>query len=209
MKNLLGLAVISGVLLSGCGDVQISINKDDGSEKVEDTDKKKDSEKVELVSDEMDNEKMSDTEKQEAILQFINEDIKKVAEYEVAAIQSLATVSGVNYIDDPTLYKELTTTTIPAYEKALEEAKGIEAGTPELEEMKNRIVTATQTFYDALILEKKAIKGQDEGLIEESNAKVDEYYRLVEAYHADMKVLAEEYDVTYEVDEQNLETDSL
>ncbi|MFI8687824.1 hypothetical protein [Rossellomorea sp. NPDC077527] len=209
MKKLFGLVVVTAVLLSGCGEVQISINKDEGSEKVENTNKKNESEKVDLVNDEMDSEKMTDADKQEAVLQFINEDIKKVAEYEVAAFQSLASVSGVHYTDDPTLYRELTTITIPAYEKALEEAKGIETEIPELEEMKNRIVTATQTFYDALILEKKAIKDQDEGLIEESNAKVDEYYMLVETYHSDMKLLAEKYEVTYELDEQNLDTDSL
>ncbi|MGG3913845.1 hypothetical protein [Rossellomorea vietnamensis] len=41
----------------------------------------------------------------------------------------------MNYTDDETLYKELTSTTIPSYEKALGEAESIEREIPELEEM--------------------------------------------------------------------------
>ncbi|MGM0842509.1 MAG: hypothetical protein ACQEWE_17350 [Bacillota bacterium] len=204
MKKLLGLSVITAVLLSACGEVQISINKD---QEVETGSNKKDNEKVELMNDGVESEEMTDADKQKAILQFINEDIYKVAEYEVVAFQSLASVSGVNFTDDPTVYKELTRNTIPAYEKALKEAKDIEAEIPELEVMTDRIVTATQTFYDALILEKKAIEDQDEDLINQSNAKIEEYYKLVEAYHSDMKVLAEKYGVTYDLNEpkQNVE----
>ena len=206
MKQLLGLALITAVLLSGCGEVQISINKDQEVE-AETGSTKKEKEKVDLINDEPESEKMKEADKQKAILQFINEDIYKVAEYEVVAFQSLASVSGVNYTDDQTVYRELTTITIPAYEKALNEAQAIETGIPELEEMANRVVTATQTFYDALILEKKAIEDQDEGLINESNAKMEEYYKLVDAYHSDMKLLAEEYNVTYDLNEpkQNVE----
>ncbi|MCA0151381.1 hypothetical protein LCD52_22015 [Rossellomorea vietnamensis] len=204
MKKLLGLAFLTAVLLSGCGEVQISINKDQEVEAETGSAKK---EKVDLINDESESEKMKEADKQKAILQFINEDIYKVAEYEVVAFQSLASVSGVNYTDDQTVYRELTTITIPAYKKALNEAQGIEAGIPELEEMATRVVTATQTFYDALILEKKAIEDQDEGLINESNAKMEEYYKLVDAYHSDMKLLAEEYNVTYDLNEpkQNVE----
>lgn len=204
MKKLLGLALLTAVLLSGCGEVQISINKDQEVEAETGSAKK---EKVDLINDESESEKMKEADKQKAILQFINEEIYKVAEYEVVAFQSLASVSGVNYTDDQTVYRELTTITIPAYEKALNEAQSIGAGIPELEEMATRVVTATQTFYDALILEKKAIEDQDEGLINESNAKMEEYYKLVDAYHSDMKLLAEEYNVTYDLNEpkQNVE----
>lgn len=207
MKKLLWLSVIIPVLLSGCGEVQISINKDQEVESKEPVSNKNDNEKVELMNDGSESEEVTDVDKQKAILQFINEDIYKVAEYEVVAFQSLASVSGVNYTDDPTVYHELTRNTIPAYEKALKEAKGIEAEIPELEVMTDRIVTATQTFYDALILEKKAIEDQDEDLINQSNAKMEEYYKLVEAYHSDMQLLAEEYGVTYDLNEpkQNVE----
>lgn len=207
MKKLLGFSVITAVLLSGCGEVQISINKDQEVESKEAVSNKNDNDKVELMIDGSESEEMTDADKQKAILQFINKDIYKVAEYEVIAFQSLASVSGVNYTDDPTVYNELISNTIPAYEKALKEAMGIEAEIPELEVMTDRIVTATQTFYDALILEKKAIEDQDESLINESNAKMEEYYKLVEAYHSDMKLLAEEYGVTYDLNEpkQNVE----
>ncbi|PFA68074.1 hypothetical protein CN378_08155 [Bacillus sp. AFS015802] len=209
MKKLLGLSVIAAVLLSGCGEVQISINKDVEPQNGENNSNEEMNKGVTLVDDTTEDEKITDADKQKAIIEFINEDIQKVAQYEVLAFESLASVSGVNYTDDQTLYQELTTTTIPSYEKALEEAKSIEGEIPELEEMTDRIVEATQVFYDSLMLEKKAIEDQDEGLIEESNAKIEEYYRLVEAYHSDMKLLAEQYDVTYQVDELSENVDAL
>lgn len=91
----------------------------------------------------------------------------------------------------------------------MEEAESIEGEIPELEEMTERIVTATQIFYDSLLIEKQALEEQDEVLIEESNAKIEEYYRLVESYHSDMKFLAEKYDVTYQVEGQSGDVDEL
>jgi hypothetical protein len=209
MKKLLGLALITAVLLSGCGEVQISINKNQEPQTEENNSKEENNKGLSLVDDVKDSEKLTDADKQKAIIKFINEDIQRVAEYEVMAFESLASVSGVNYTDDETLYKELTSTTIPSYEKALGEAESIEGEIPELEEMTKRIVEATQIFYDSLLLEKKALEDQDEGLIEESNAKIEEYYRLVESYHSDMKLLAEKYDVTYQVDGQSGDVDEL
>ncbi|PFG04217.1 hypothetical protein [Bacillus sp. es.034] len=135
MKKLLGLAFITAVLLSGCGEVQISINKNQEPQTEEKTSKEESNKGLSLVDDGKDDEKLTDADKQKAIINFINEDIKRVAEYEVVAFESLASVSGVNYTDDETLYKELTSTTIPSYEKALGEAESIEREIPELEEM--------------------------------------------------------------------------
>lgn len=215
--RILIVLLIGAAALSGCGEVQISINTDKeeqtvGKEKSNEINSNKDEQFVgenteEIALDEEHGQTdLSSIDKQNAIIQFINEDIQKVAAYEIVAFKSLASVSGENYSDDHTLYTELINTTIPAYEKALEQARGIKGEIPELEEMTGQIVVATQTFYDALLLEKKALEDQDEELIQKSNDKISEYYRLVNAYHSSMKELAEKHNVTYQQDGKNLDS---
>ncbi|MBP3041663.1 hypothetical protein J9303_19670 [Bacillaceae bacterium Marseille-Q3522] len=86
--------------------------------------------------DEISNEASQENkEKQEAILNFINKEVKKTSDLELEAFQSLYSVSGDNYTDDQTVYHELVNTTIPAYEKAVKEAKNIDTEIPELKKM--------------------------------------------------------------------------
>lgn len=138
------------------------------------------------------------TEKQQdAVLKFINVDVAAVSTYEVQAFDSLASVSGGNYTDDETMYLELVETTIPAYEKAVAQAKTIDVQGEELVGMKKQIEKATETFYEGLILQRQALEQQDENLMTQSNLKLEEYFQLVDAYHADMELLSKKYDIEY------------
>lgn len=137
-------------------------------------------------------------EKQEAILDFINEDISEVSDIEIQAFKSLDSVSGKNYTDDETMYNELINKTIPTYEQAINKAKSLNPKLKELEPMADQIALASETFYEALILEKKALEKQDEELMQQSNTKMKEYSRIINKYHEDMDKLAEKYDVDYE-----------
>lgn len=138
------------------------------------------------------------TEKQQdAVLKFINVDVAAVSTYEVQALDSLASVSGGNYSDDKTMYLELVETTIPAYEKAVAQAKTIDVQGEELVGMKRQIVKATETFYEGLILQRQALEQQDENLMTQSNLKLEEYFQLVDAYHAEMELLGKKYDIEY------------
>ncbi|KZE63738.1 hypothetical protein AWM68_11525 [Fictibacillus phosphorivorans] len=144
-------------------------------------------------------------EQQEAILQFINVDVARVSSYEMEAFDSLAKVSGENYTDDETMYLELVENTIPAYEKALAEVKNIEVQGQELEEMKKRLLVATETFYEAILLQKQALEQQSEELMVESNFKLEEYIQLVDAYHLELELLSLKYKVEYERNDENTE----
>jgi hypothetical protein len=142
-------------------------------------------------------EPINTEEQQDAVLQFINVDVAAVSTYEVQAFDSLASVSGANYTDDKTMYLELVETTIPAYEKAMAQAKTIDVQGEELVGMKKQIVKATETFYEGLILQRQALEQQDENLMTQSNLKLEEYFQLVDAYHAEMGLLSKKYDIEY------------
>ncbi|NRG29378.1 hypothetical protein HRF69_19935 [Bacillus circulans] len=143
-------------------------------------------------------EEISYKDKQGEIVDFINNDIQKIIAYETEANQQLATVSGDNYNSDKELYEVLTSKVIPTYEKAVNEARDLQVSTEELEPMKLKIKEATSTYYEALILEKKALEKKDKGLIEESNKKGQEYIELINSYHEEMKKLASKYEIDYQ-----------
>ncbi|WP_409296890.1 hypothetical protein V1498_03295 [Peribacillus sp. SCS-26] len=137
-------------------------------------------------------------EKQEIILDFVNEDTKKASDYEVEAFQSLGSVSGENYTDDKTLYDELVNKTMPAYKKAVDAAKDIKPKMKELEGPTDKIVKASETFYKALELEKEALEKSDKEIIQKSNDKMKEYQDIIADYHKEMEKVTKKYNVDYE-----------
>lgn len=141
-------------------------------------------------------------EKRDAFLEYVNEEITKTSELEMKAFVSLDSVTGNNYTDDQTMHDELVNTTIPAYEEAVSEAKKIEPKIKELEPMKEQIVKATETFHEALLMQKEAIEKQDKDLIQQGNEKMMEYKSIIDEYHAGMKELAKKLKVDYQPNAQ-------
>ena len=184
LKNVMfTLLAICCLVLAGCNyEVKVSSNSNEGQE-----------------TNSADKENtLSEKEKQAALLDFINGDIAKVSSFEVEAFQSFSSVSGENYINDELMYEELTSTTVPAYEKALEETEKLEAPFPEMEPLLEQIKTASNAFYEALLLQKQALEEQDEEIMNQANEKLLEYSDLIGAYHEDMKALTNEYNIDYE-----------
>lgn len=144
-----------------------------------------------------DNE-LSYEEKQKEIVNFINEDMNEIAGYETKANEALATVSGENFKNDQELYDVLTSEVIPEYEKAIETADSLEVTVEELEPIKDQMEEALNIYYDALMLEKEALEKTDQELIEQSNAKGQEYLSALNEYHDQMEKLAKEYDIDYQ-----------
>ncbi|KUP09447.1 hypothetical protein Q75_00555 [Bacillus coahuilensis p1.1.43] len=210
MKNIVVLLGLVAVLLvSGCGfEEQVAENKEikaKESHKVNNQ-KKEQEESVDLVTESNEvhadvGEDLTELEKVEAFLTFMERDIEKVSRYEVEAFDSHNSVTGEDYTDDFVMYDELVNHTIPTYEKAVAAAREIEVQSEELVTVKEQVVIATETFYEALLLEKQALEDQDEALIVEFQAKLEEYYQLIDAYHTDMELLAEKYNVNYEPDQ--------
>lgn len=144
-------------------------------------------------------EELSFEEKQKEIVQFINDDMQNIVNYETEANQQLATVSGENFRSDQELYEVLTVKVIPTYEKAVNEVKNLEVSIDELEPLIKQIEVATGTYYEALMLEKEALEKNDKELIEKSNSKAQEYMEKITSYHEDMKNLAGDYEIDYQL----------
>jgi murein tripeptide amidase MpaA len=178
----LTLLVVLGFLLTGC-----SMGNASG----------------EKTEKQIESKELSTKEKQKVIIDYINKDIKKVSDLETEAYQSLSSVSGENFTDDNTMLAEIDNKALPAYEHAVKEAKNLKPKIKELEAPTQQIVKTTETFLEALRLQKEALEKQDKQLMEEANKKMLEHQSLLEKYHAEMGKLAKKYDVDYEPNRMN------
>ncbi|WP_347321128.1 hypothetical protein [Rossellomorea sp. RS05] len=215
MKKLIIMLVALSFIVMGCSQ---STSSDEKSEKKESTqtEKKEDSKKEEATKDESKEETdkedtakkeepkkdLSDAEKQEALITYINDDVRKIADYETEAVVALQGVSGENYTNDEDMYEVLTKEVIPTYEKAVDTAENIESPFDELEPMTAKLKDIVATYHEALMLQKEGIEKQDVSLIEDSNAKAQEYLLAAQEYHMAMSDLAKKYDVDYQPDNQ-------
>lgn len=141
---------------------------------------------------------LTDKEKQEAIIEYINGDVQNVARYEMEAFHVMESVQGENYVDDQTTYDALVNEIIPFYEKAIEEAKSLKPTIDELELPLKLMVDATETFHEGLILQKESFEKQDINLQEQAAAKFEDYFAIVEEYHSEMEEICKKYNVVYE-----------
>ncbi|MBT2645668.1 hypothetical protein J7E52_02845 [Bacillus sp. ISL-34] len=158
------------------------------------------SEKEKTKTEATNGNKQSFEDKQKEIVNFINKDIQEIVSYETEANQVLATVSGENYHNDEELYEVLANKVIPTYKKALSKAKSLVVEVEELKPLKAKIEEATGIYYEALMLEKEGLEKKDTELINQSNAKGQEYKNVITEYHVEMKNLAQEYNINYEQD---------
>ncbi|CAM3825384.1 hypothetical protein [Mesobacillus zeae] len=184
MKKFLFVLATMVVLVAGCGNEENDSSKND----IEGP----------KAEEKLKEEKLSHLEKQQILMDFVNEDISRISYYEVEANKALATVSGQNYRNDQKLYEVLVNEVLPTYKKAVDRAAAIEVEMEELEPIKVMVEEATNTFYKALLIEKEALEKQDIELIEEANVIAEEYDILINEYHEEMKKLSEKYNVIYE-----------
>ncbi|WP_404469226.1 hypothetical protein [Sutcliffiella horikoshii] len=175
------LLAICCILLTGCN-YEVTVSKKEGEE---------------TGSTDGDTT-LSKQDKQTSILDFINKDIAQVSSFEMEAFESYSAVTGENYLNDEIIYEELTTITIPAYERALDATERLKAPFQELEPMIEQIKIASNTFYEALLLQKQALEEQDEEIMNQANEKLQEYSELIGTYHENMKALSKEFGIDYE-----------
>jgi hypothetical protein len=195
-------------VLSGCSLISINTSSpepatenadtvssvEENEEAVSDTEENKET----LSTTENEEAMPTDADKQDVIIAFIQEDIHKISELETVAFNSLVSVSGENYTDDPTMLAVIKQDVLPAYKEAVSEAEKLEAPIPELEQPTEQIKMTTKAFLESVELQKEALEKQDIQVMEEANQKMLEYQGMLEEYHGMMKVIADEYEITYE-----------
>ena len=140
------------------------------------------------------------SEKQDALLKYLNEDLVEIAEIETAMLESYGSVSGNNYTDDADMYDELTMNTIElAKQLNIKAVDVMNSLTDEnIMEVHKLYVEFTTKYISAFTLMLAALEEQDHKLIAEANEYIAEGNNLGFDYQRGLQKLADEYDVTIE-----------
>lgn len=141
------------------------------------------------------------SKKQEAIVDFVNEEVGQIAAIEEEAKQHLQGVLGDQSATDDDLYDVYVNNVIPLYKEALEKGKKIEPAIDELNEPHEILVSALESYLDAFETQVKAIEENDDRLTEKALLLEQEYVDLVDEYHKKMEELAKEHSVDYEANQ--------
>ncbi|WP_071461493.1 hypothetical protein [Bacillus massilinigeriensis] len=181
MRKYSFLILIFMLLLVGCNDKK-NVNSENKS----------------ANNKEVTEEKMSNFEKQQAIIHFINKDLSKLNEYEQEAKLAFLSVTGENFTNDQEVYDALNEEIIPKYKKAVDEAENLDVKMKELKPIKEELELATSYFYESMVMKRKAVEQQDRQLAEDSDKKLLEHNDTIMQYHKDLETLAKKYNVKYE-----------
>jgi len=137
------------------------------------------------------------SEKQEALLQYINNDCVEMAEIENKLLASYESVTGNNYVSDDKTYTEFTTNTIELAKqlnnKAVEVAGNIKD--EEVLELHRIYMNYSNKFLSSFNLMIAGRDRQDMSKISEANERLNEANNLALDYKKELYRLAEKYNV--------------
>ena len=149
--------------------------------------------------------------KQEEFLNYVNgNDVKAMGEIENKLLESYGSVTGDNYKDDDTMYKEIEKNTITYANKLNEKATKV-ASTIEDEKLKavhEKYLKYTSKMQSIMTKLLKALKEQDLDKASEANELINEANQYMLDYRDELKKLATEYDVELDLGEMKMSSDS-
>ena len=134
----------------------------------------------------------------EAIEEYIDIITGDLLDLENEFRESYASVSLDNYVDDSTMYEELTSNTVVLGEELLEAAEEImdEITNDEVADVHNIYIEYAEVNLEAIETVIEALEEQDEDLIEEANDLLTEGTELGEEFADALNALMAEYGVT-------------
>lgn len=190
MKYYITMLLALFILLTGCNqESSTQLKKEERQAQSQSTElKKKESKEYPNLSNE---------EKHELVLNFFNNEVNMVKKLEEDALETIASVSGENNIDQGALLTELVNNKIPAYEAAIEPLEGMEPQMKELETVTTQMKLASKVYLDALNLKKAALEKQDVSMAQKANEKLTDYLMIVEDYRFEIEELSERFNIEY------------
>lgn len=141
-----------------------------------------------------------DTEKQDALISYINEDLVALSKLETRFMDSYASVSGENYTDDETMYNEFVNNTV-VLARQLNDATTEVASTIEdsaLLEVHKLYMESSSNYLNAVTMIIAALENQDYALMTEANEKISQANTFGLDFKTKLNALAEEYGVVIE-----------
>jgi len=137
------------------------------------------------------------SEKQDALLKYINKDLVEISDIETKFLESYESVTGDNYTNDFDMYVEFSNnTSILARElnsAALEVGMAIDD--EEILEVHKIYIDSTSNFMNAVSLFLSALETQDYAQLSLANEKLNKANSLALDFKKELNKLAEKYNI--------------
>lgn len=136
-------------------------------------------------------------EKQEALLQYLNEDIVELVKIENELIESYSSVTGENYSSDMETYTEFVENTVNLARELNDEAVdlSLNISDDEVLDVHRLYMNYSNKFLSTISIMISALENQDATQIAEANEKLNEANNLVLDYKRELNKLAEKYNI--------------
>lgn len=132
---------------------------------------------------------------QSELVDYLNDEIPKLAALEVLVSEEYASVSMENYTNDEVMYASLVEKIIPGSLKLIAAVEGVTIEDDSLKEAHKIYLEAIEIQHSAFETMINALDDQDLDKIELVNEKLDEARSLMIKYTEVIEELADEYDV--------------
>ena len=138
-----------------------------------------------------------DSEKQEALLDYINNDLVEMGNIEGDLLASYESVTGDNYTSDLATYTEFTTNTAKLALELNDMAVEISGDITDEEILETHRIymNYSNKFMNVINIMISAVENQDMALMTEANEKLNEANNLALDFKRELFKLAEEYDI--------------
>lgn len=144
--------------------------------------------------------KLSFAEKQQIISSFFQQEIGHLNEMEAETLKTITTTSA-----DSSNYEQqlsvIVNEKLPLYGQVVTQLKQLQPELSELKKITNTMIAADEAYINALEFQKIAIETQDTKQFDKANEKMNQYLRILEDYHFQVKELSQKYQIDISTDE--------
>lgn len=140
------------------------------------------------------------SQKQDALLKYINEDLVELSDVETNFLESYGSVTGDNYTSDYDMYVEFSNNTTVLGRKLNEAAVKLAQNIDDEEilEVHKIYINSTSDYMNAVSLTLAAIETQDYAQVSLANEKLNNANNLALDFKKELNKLAEKYNVVIE-----------
>lgn len=141
------------------------------------------------------NSKQSSKEIENAILSYLNEDLKELSTKEAKIISLYESVTGENYTDDETTYNMLLNEIVPQYREFIGDVEAVDVKNAELSDIHEIYIKAINMQNSGFITSLTAIEEQDLEKLNQANNQLAEGRKMIREYQQKLETFANENNV--------------
>ena len=131
----------------------------------------------------------------QSVVNYTNQGLLNIAELERKALESYASVTGENYTDDETLYKELKENVIPLYSRFLDGLRNINPEEEEIRRVHGIYLYGAELLLDGFKTLMFGIETNNKNIISQANEKIIKGREEVERWKLALFELYKKYGV--------------